>query len=166
MIDRFSKIVLLAAIACFFSLVVFNNITDYTTNFAFVQHVLSMDTIYPTSSLTWRAVTNPQIQHFVYWSIIAWETLTAILCWVGVLQLSQTIQAEASTFNAAKSYGLLGLTASCLLWLVGFFCVAGEWFAMWQSPVWNGQAIGFRMFVITSIVLLFVRQPEVELSSS
>jgi predicted small integral membrane protein len=163
MIDRLSKIVLTAAIACFFSLVVVNNLTDYGTNFAFVQHVLAMDTIYPTSTLSWRAITHPLLQHLVYWGIILWEALIAVLCWVGVWRLSQNISAEASRFHAAKSSVLLGLTASCLLWLVGFFCIAGEWFAMWQSPVWNGQPIGFRMFVMTSLVLLLVRQPDFEL---
>jgi predicted small integral membrane protein len=162
MIDRLSKIVLVAAVACFFSLVVLNNVTDYATNFAFVQHVLSMDTIFSTSALTWRAITDPRIQHLVYWLIIAWETLTALLCWIGVIQLSRNLKSKASAFNAAKSTVLLGLTASCVLWLLGFFCIAGEWFAMWQSPVWNGQPIAFRMFVITSIVLLFVQQPDSE----
>ena len=27
-----------------------------------------------------------------------------------------------------------------LLYIVGFLVVAGEWFAMWQSKIWNGQA--------------------------
>lgn len=160
MIERLSKIVLVAAIACFFTLVVFNNITDYGTNFAYVQHVLLMDTIFPDSNITWRAITQPQLHHAVYWSIIAWEAMTAVLCWIGVLHLSQNLKADTPAFQTAKSYAFVGLTASNLLWLLAFFCIGGEWFAMWQSPVWNGQQTGFRMFIISSIVLLWVRQPD------
>lgn len=162
MIDRLSKLVLVAAIACFFSLVVFNNVTDYRTNFAFVQHVLLMDTV-PDSALAWRAIANPTLHHITYWSIILWEAITTLFCWVGLFQLSRSLKADASSFNSAKSFILAGLTASCWLWLFGFLCVGGEWFVMWQSPVWNGQPIAFRLFVISSIVLLFVRQPDVDL---
>lgn len=162
MIDRLSKIVLVAAIACFFSLVVFNNTTDYATNFAFVQHVLLMDTI-PDNPLSWRAISNPEFHHVVYWSIILWEAITALFCWIGLFQLSKSLKADASAFNSAKSLILIGLAASCWLWLFAFLCVGGEWFVMWQSPIWNGQPIAFRMFVISSIILLIVRQPDLEI---
>ncbi len=158
--DRISKIVLVAAVASFFSLVVFNNLTDYGTNFAYVQHVLSMDTIFPDSQLKWRAINNPVIHHIFFGSIIAWEAIVASLCWVGAAHLSQALQQDATQFNQAKSYVIWGLTAGCVLWLLAFLAIGGEWFAMWQSPVWNGQAIAFRMFVITSVILLIVRQPD------
>ncbi|HEY4856776.1 MAG TPA: DUF2165 family protein, partial [Xanthobacteraceae bacterium] len=40
---RIAKAALVAAVALLASLVSFGNLTDYGTNFAFVQHVLSMD---------------------------------------------------------------------------------------------------------------------------
>src|SRR5207247_8003915 len=43
---RAAKAATVAAIALFASLVTFGNLTDYNTNFVFVEHVLSMDTIY------------------------------------------------------------------------------------------------------------------------
>ena len=46
---RAAKVVMVAAIALFASLVAFGNLTDYDTNTSFVQHVLSMDTIFPFS---------------------------------------------------------------------------------------------------------------------
>jgi predicted small integral membrane protein len=51
MIIRLCKTALVATIAVFFVLVAFGNITDYGTNWAFVQHVLAMDTIFPGSTL-------------------------------------------------------------------------------------------------------------------
>ncbi|HZD29913.1 MAG TPA: DUF2165 family protein, partial [Xanthobacteraceae bacterium] len=40
---RAAKAATVAAIALFASLVTFGNLTDYGTNFAFVQHVMSMN---------------------------------------------------------------------------------------------------------------------------
>lgn len=160
MLDRLFKMLLAATIAGFFTLVVINNLTDYSTNFAYVQHVLLMDTIFPDSTLHWRAITNPTIHHLFFWCIIAWEMVTAGLCWLGIVQLVGAVRSDSDQFNSAKFYVLLGLISSCLLWLLPFFCVGGEWFVMWQSPVWNGQPIAFRMFGISSLVLFFVRQPD------
>jgi len=63
---RAAKATTTAAIALFASLVTFGNLTDYDTNLAFIQHVLSMDTIFPSSRLTYRAITNPTLQEMAY----------------------------------------------------------------------------------------------------
>ena len=55
---RAAKVVMVAAIALFASLVAFGNLTDYNTNFVFVEHVLSMDTIFPFSTIKYRAITR------------------------------------------------------------------------------------------------------------
>jgi len=34
-------------------------LTDYNTNFEFVRHVLSMDTIFPGNRLLYRRLTSP-----------------------------------------------------------------------------------------------------------
>ena len=82
-IIRLSKTATVAAIALFASLVAFGNITDYGTNWAFVQHVLSMDTVFPTTTIKYRAIDAPALQTAAYVLIIAAETMTAILCWIG-----------------------------------------------------------------------------------
>src|SRR5699024_10917982 len=87
LVVRASKILMVAAIAFFASLVAFGNITDYGSNFAFVTHVLSMDTIFPDATIDYRAITNPFLQHAFYILIIAAEPLTAILCRIGSFKL-------------------------------------------------------------------------------
>jgi predicted small integral membrane protein len=74
---RVAKAAMVAAVALFASLVAFDNVTDYGTNFVFVQHVLSMDTIYPSSTIKYRAVTDPALHHVVYALIIAMEITRA-----------------------------------------------------------------------------------------
>jgi predicted small integral membrane protein len=158
MVSRVCQLLLTAGVAFYVSLIVMGNLTDYDTNFVFVQHVLSMDTIFPDSTLRWRAVTSPTLHRVFYGGLIAWEAGTALLCWVGAYRLMRALRSDAAAFQLAKDWAIAGLTAGCLLWLVAFLAVGGEWFAMWQSPTWNGQNAAFRMFAVTGIVLVFLCQ--------
>jgi predicted small integral membrane protein len=156
LVIRIAKIVAVAAIALFATLVAFGNVTDYGTNLVFVQHVLAMDSIFPNSTVTWRAITNPALQHFGYATIITAEVLTAILCWIGVAALVRKLRASAVSFNRAKTYAIAGLTLGFLLWQVGFMTIGGEWFGMWQSQHWNGVPSAFRFVMVIAAVMIFV----------
>lgn len=159
MIVRISKCCLLAGIAFFFSLVVFNNTTDYNSNYHFVQHVLSMDTTFPGNNGMWRAIRSPGIHTAFYVSIICWETLTAVMSWFGVARLIRAVRGGAPEFSAAKQVAVVALTLGLLLWLVAFLSIGAEWFLMWQSAAWNGQEAAFRMFCVLGIVLIYVLLP-------
>jgi predicted small integral membrane protein len=162
---RAAKVVLVAAIALFATLVAFGNITDYGTNLAFVQHVLAMDTIFPGSTIHYRAITSPALQHAAYALIIAAEVATAVLCWIGAWQLLRRIRADAATFHRAKTFAVLGLLLGFLLWQVGFMSIGGEWFGMWQSAQWNGVPSAFRFVVVILGVLIFVALPDAEIET-
>jgi predicted small integral membrane protein len=159
---RASKTALVAAVALFASLVTFGNLTDYNTNFVFVQHVLSMDTIFPFSTIKYRAITSPALHHAAYAFIIAAEAATAVLCWIGAAKLASRLRADAGTFNRAKTCAVLGLTLGFLLWQVGFMSIGGEWFGMWQSKEWNGVPSAFRFLITIIAVLIFVAMPDQE----
>jgi predicted small integral membrane protein len=59
LITRLAKIVMCLVLGLFCLLVAFDNVLDPKTNYAFVQHVLSMDTTFPENSLRYRAITSP-----------------------------------------------------------------------------------------------------------
>ena len=59
MITRIAKLLLLAGLALFYTLVVFDNLTDPNSNFQFVRHVLTMDTTFPGNNGMWRAMPSP-----------------------------------------------------------------------------------------------------------
>jgi predicted small integral membrane protein len=160
---RLAKVALVAAIALFASLVTFGNLTDYNTNFEFVQHVLSMDTIFPSSTIRYRAITEPSLHRAAYALIIAAEGVTALLCWIGAAALARRIRADARAFNRAKTFAVLGLTLGFLVWQVGFMSIGGEWFGMWQSKDWNGVPSAFRFLMTIIAVLIFVVLPDQEL---
>ena len=162
MITRAAKLLLLSGIALYYSLVVFNNLTDFGSNYQFVQHVLAMDTTFPGNHGLWRAPTSPSAHLAFYLGIIAWEIVTTILLWWGVVRLLRALRLGADAFNAAKRIPVLALTTAILMWLVAFLTVGGEWFLMWQSHAWNGQEEAFRMFAVVGIVMIVVLQPDAE----
>ena len=160
---RAAKIAMVAAIALFATLVAFGNITDYGTNLAFVQHVLSMDTIFERSTIRYRAITSSALHHAAYAIIIATEAATAVLCWIGAYALLRRLRAGAGAFNRAKGLAVAGLTLGFLLWQVGFMTIGGEWFGMWQSKQWDGVPSAFRFVMVIAAVLIFVVLPDEEI---
>ena len=159
---RAIKIALVLGVAIFYSLVVFGNITDYGSNFEFTRHVMMMDTTFPGNHGMWRAVHTPWLYHAFYLSIIAWETVTMILCWWGGFHMAWALRGTAAAFHQSKRITIVALTFGLLMWLVAFLDVAGEWFMMWQSKTWSGQEEAFRMFGVLGIVLLLVVQTDTE----
>jgi predicted small integral membrane protein len=162
MILRLAKTLLVAAVAFLYTVVVFNNITDYGSNYQFVHHVLLMDTTFPGNHGMWRSIPLIGLQTAFYDGIIGWEALIMALTWVGVFKLVRALRRPAAGFNAAKKIPIAALTLGLLLWLVAFITVGGEWFLMWQSKIWNGEEAAFRMFTVIGIVFLLLVQPDGE----
>lgn len=162
MITRTAKLLLVAGIALFYTLVVFNNLTDFNSNYQFVRHVLTMDSTFPGNHEMWRALPSPLFHQVFYIGIIAWEAATMILLWWGVVRLGRALRLDAAEFNLAKRVPVMALTLSMLMWLVAFLSIGAEWFLMWQSRTWNGQEAAFRMFAVVALVLLILIQPESE----
>jgi predicted small integral membrane protein len=159
---RTIKTLLVAGVALLYTLVVFNNITDYGSNYEFVRHVMMMDTTFPGNRGMWRAIQSPALHTAFYVSIIAWEAATMLLCWWGASRMALALHAPASAFHQAKRVSLIALAVGLLQWLAAFLAVGAEWFLMWQSKEWNGQEAGLRMFTVLGIVLLLVSQPDAE----
>jgi len=162
MTTRWAKLLLIAGIAIDYTLVVFGNLTDFDSNYEFVRHVLLMDSTFAGNHEMWRAIHSPALHLAFYWSIIAWEIVTMVLMWWGVVDLLRALRQPAMVFNSRKRLAIVALTVSMLMWLVVFLDVGGEWFMMWQSRTWNGQEAAFRTFAIVGLVLLLLLQPEVD----
>src|ERR1700693_4357716 len=157
---RVSQAVLGFTSALFYPFRVQNTITDSVPNNGLVRHVLRMDSTLPGNHLMWRALNSPRVHTIFYISIIAWESVTMLLCWWAGVRLLQSYRADRAQFAAAVNLAVIALTTSLLMWLVAFLDVGGEWFLMWQSKMWNGQEEAFRMFTIVGVVFLIVVQRE------
>lgn len=153
---RLAQVSTLACVTGILLLVTFSNVTDYGANFAFVQHVLSMDTTFRSPSTAWRAISSPALHHAGYVIIILCEVLSTFLCAVGTLRLARALSGDRAAFRQAAVPAVLGLACSNVLWLGGFLGIGGEWFQMWQSSAWNGQQAATRMFLVTTLTLLLI----------
>lgn len=163
MMTRWSKIILCLSVAAFAGLAAADNVLDYGANFAFVRHVMSMDTTFRDPAVMGRAITNPLLWNLFYGLIIAGEAATALLFAAGAAALWRARGASAGVFHRAKSWVHAGATAGFLVWFTGFMVVGGEWFQMWQSPNWNGQEAAFRFIMVILAVLIYVNQRDGEI---
>jgi predicted small integral membrane protein len=161
---RFAKIAVIAALAAFALMVAYNNVFDYDSNYQFVRHVLSMDTIFPDSALRPRAIDSETLWRAAYALIIVTEASTGLLLALGAAALLVRLRAPAKTFNHAKLWAVAGLTLGFGLWFFGFVVIGGEYFAMWQSKIWNGQDGAFRIATTMLAALVFVSLPDGELA--
>ena len=170
MLLRLAKLALVASAGLFLFIVVLNNaVFDYPSNYAFLQHVLSMDTLFSGENQAWRAFRDPTPEDGSWWfyhvshgSIILWEAVAGALCAVGAWKIWQARAASPAVFQKAKTLAAFCLVVSMLQWLVAFITVGGEWFLMWQSSTWNGQDAAFRMLACLGIIMLFLMQPDPE----
>ena len=159
---RVCKSAVCLSLAIFALLVCFNNLIDYGANYNFVQHTLSMDTVFPDNTLKYRAINNPLVWSIGYGLIILFEFVTGVLLFVGAINLIKNINVPLA-FNRAKNWVYLGCLTGFLLWFLGFIVVGGEWFCMWESEKWNGVEAAFRFVVLIMFTLIFTAMPESEI---
>jgi predicted small integral membrane protein len=120
-----------------------NNTIDFDTNYQYVKHVLTMDTIAAPDSF--RAIANSKVHFTTYVLIIIWQYLT---CMVGAVGLWNYLKNnEKHLINYAL---LMGIT----LYFFGYLIIASEWYLMWQSKLWNGQGTAFQFTILFILVLI------------
>lgn len=153
--------VLVAIMAAYMTLVAFGNITDFGTNQQFVQHVLKMDTTFNDPDVMWRSIDNSTLADIGYIFIIIWESLAAILLWIGAWLLFQKLRGKGDWSRARATAGI-GLVMVLILFGFGFITVGGEWFSMWQSGTWNGLGSALRNFTMAAFTLVLLHLPAKE----
>jgi len=121
--------VLVSCVAAYFSLVVFNNVTDFETNHWFVKTVLGMEGVL-SEDVLWRAITAPWMILTAYIVIIACEAVIALLLWCAAIQLFRG--------RDGRSAAMFGFGLAFCLFMAGFVVVGGEWFYMWSHPRVSG----------------------------
>ena len=151
--SRLIKILFSGADGLYISLVCFNNIFDYSSNFPFVTMVSKMADTFSKERNGWRSINSAFWHHVIFILIITWQLAIAFLLWTGFFRMISKLRASAIEFKQAKSYTSFGLALGVLLWVVAFISIGGEWFLMWQSKNWNAQTTAF---FLTCCFLLFL----------
>ena len=138
-IIRYSKFLLMTYISFFGLLVLFSNLTDYSSNYEYVAHILSMDTTRENLSLSYRAITSPILHHRIYWFIITLEVIYTAFFLVGAYHLYRNINAPAEVFHEAKKFSIIGLVIAIFVYYVCLQVIGVEWFNMDESQIWNAK---------------------------
>jgi len=156
---RLAKAISVAAIGLMAALIVIGNTTDYYTNYHFVEHVMKMDSTFPDSHTHYRSINNPFFFHAGYVFIIVMEMLMAVCCLKGSWLLFKNLRNDTAIFHASKNWAVAGILVGIIIWFAGFEVVGGEWFAMWQSPAWNGLGSAERIvsFLVLVLILLHLK---------
>ncbi len=119
-----------------------------------------MDTTFPDNQLMHRAVTSPFIWNAAYIFIILWEFAIAFFCWYGIIKLLRNLKSTPEEFETSKNYATIGLTLCTLLFGFAFITIAGEWFLMWQSEIWNGESAALKLFIMSGISLIYLNMKD------
>ena len=85
---------------------------------------------------------------------------------MATVSLAWHLRSAGAGFNHAKRFVVIGAALGFVVWFFGFMVIGGEWFSMWESPKWNGQQAAFRFYMTILAVLIFVNQPDGELTAS
>lgn len=150
------KLTVTVSVALMFSLIAFNNMIDYCTNFKLVKMVVSMESI-STENVQWRAITSPLLQHSIYLGIITWESLTAIVCWIGALLMFKD-KGSVQGYARGKRIAITGLAMGFALFMIGFVVIAGEWFYLWDSLLQSMHAKAILFSLLLASFAYFVSQ--------
>ncbi len=153
---RLAKVILVTAAGIMAILIVIGNTTDYYTNYLFVEHVMKMDTTFPSSHIHYRSINDPIIFNLGYCFIIMMEALMAFCCLKGSWLLFKNIKRNGDVFHASKNWAIAGILIGVIVWFFGFEVIGGEWFQMWQSQSWNGLGAAERIvsFLVLTLILL------------
>lgn len=125
---------------CIFGLLVMmQNFFDYNSNYVYVAHILSMDTITANENIMYRAIKSPYLHHRIYWFIITMEVTYTVLCLMGTYHMYRKINDSAEAFHEAKKFSIMGILVAIFIYYVCLQTVGTEWFDMDTSKAWNAK---------------------------
>lgn len=158
---RYLKIILVLLVGLTGLFFVAGNIANWNAGLDLVGYVLSMEGHEVYKTHIFPPVTNTALVTIAYLLILAGESLVAVLSLKGAWDLWGARKGSADTFNASKTYSILGTGMAMVVWFGGFIVIGGVLLQMWQTKIGAGSFHDAFIFaVIGGLVLLFVTQSD------
>lgn len=151
--------VLTGLASLYMCLIVFNNVADYDSNYAFVENIMRMSDTF-TQSQNWRAIKFPLFFHSAYSLIIIVEAISAFLLISGLIAFIRR------RYHEGRLRAIQGMLLALVIWMGIFLAIAGEWFLMWQSSKWNGQNTAFHLVQVFALFLLILLRKDYDQSEA
>ena len=159
---RYLKIILIVFVGLTGLLFVAGNIANWNAGLKVVHYVLSMEGHEVYGSHIFPPVTNSVLVTMAYLLILTGESLVGVLSLKGAWDLWSVRKGSADTFNASKTYAILGTGMAMVVWFGGFIVIGGVLFQMWQTKIGAGSFADAFVFAASGgLILLFVSRPDV-----
>lgn len=158
---RYLKIVLVVFLGLQGWLYVAGNVANWNAGLDTVGYILGMEgnEVYPVR--IFPSVTHPALVTIAFLIILTGEFLVGALSLKGAWDLWRVRQASTESFNAAKTFALLGAGMTMVVWFGGFVVLGGALFQMWQTQIGGGSFGNAFVFAATGgLIFLIVRQPD------
>jgi predicted small integral membrane protein len=154
---RFSKILLICAVAAWGFLGAMHNLLDWPGTLGAVGAVTSMVTVEGGPD-KWQAVSSPVLAWLGALFICLSKLTAAILCTAGAISMSRARTGPALAFAQAKKMALAGCGVAMFMLFGGFVVIADGFFEVWNSPVMRDPVLGsaFRYGAMIMLIGIFV----------
>lgn len=150
------KLVLVAGLALWLTIIVLNNVTDRGTNVRLIGRMMGMDEIKEDplmgNGLQWRAIKSVVVHRLALCAVVVLQVVAVALLWrAAYLFLATTL--GFGSVAAAVSAANLALVPFVALWF--FFLCGGLWFGYWMKmgPV---QQVHLTLLVVSMLATLVV----------
>jgi predicted small integral membrane protein len=135
MMIRLLKCLLALFVALFCIFYALQNVVNLQAAYGFVALVAGMEGHVAYPNHFGPAISSPALIWIILWIIIILEFTAGLLAAKGALDMWGARGADASAFNAAKKFGILGAGMAVVVWFGLFASFAGPYFQMWQTEL-------------------------------
>lgn len=156
---RIIKILLIAAVAGWAVVGLWDNFAAWDGTTRAVSLVTSMKTLPLANADLWRATMSPTIIYAGVAFIVMFKLITGCLCAVGAWQMARSRAADAESFARAKSLAVAGCAIAVFGLFAGWIVIAEEWYDMYQSARDAGE-LAFRFGGFIGLIALIVAARE------
>jgi predicted small integral membrane protein len=154
-VARVAASLLVLMTAAYYVVVAFDNITNPSSNWPFVEGVISEDGVPAGSGFEWRAIDAEWFHVMAYVLIIAAETITGVaLLLAGIAGIRRA--AHPASWAHAQRLAVAGCVLGLAIYFFGFITVGGNWWVSYLNEEWNGIDPAFQNSVMTAFTLVLV----------
>jgi predicted small integral membrane protein len=157
---RLVKIALMTAVCLWGALGTVGNILDWEGTRGAMRAVSSMSG-WEGGAGDWRATSSPIVTTAGALGVVAFKTLAALLCGLGVFRMWRERTKGSERFGKAKAAALSGCGIAVFGLFLGWIVLGEQWFEMWRSPQLElaGEA-AFRYGGFICLIAIFVAMRE------
>ncbi len=105
-----------------------------------------------TKNFTWRAL-PPSLAPYLYTLMFCAEFVTGILAVIGIVMMIKNFLKSSIAFERSKHWIYIACIWGTLVWGLGFFEGAGDWFLAWKSK--NATISGLQLGALMGVIELF-----------